>query len=242
MGKKIICPFCKKELKKGLFSNEIDFIELYDECHIIECCSQCAIDYAEMVRNYVDDQYFRFQTKYENGWLDFETDDNYQLLCKYIYEYKLYKEKRSSQISEKKKDFYHYNSDGYFWVEETEKSADPTLYDNYSNFNAALHYDENVCFAFNKSDISRIEFTVDPIVTGAIYEAGTDIFRFLIRFNDEKVMTYKPCLVEAAIRVPHAVFARNKSKKAAIEEMHRKLVEFKHNIGSDLPINYLEKF
>jgi hypothetical protein len=93
-------------------------------------------------------------------------------------------------------------------------------------------------YLVSRNDIDRIEYR--QVGIGEPLGLFNIAYSFEIRLNDEKVITYKPCITRTALLGKG--FCGIYNKISARKQMEKLLKEFKEHIGSDLPIVRVRKF
>ena len=236
MEKTINCPFCGKAITAGIFSSESNYIMI--SLHSIECCNECAEKYEKEVKRITG----RFETKLDNYKKATKKKPDNHTLAKFLLRY-LEEEKeqiaRCGMITETDKadvGYFAWNKEkSYFAMREFGSGSDDTAGQMAKNIKKA----ENVGKVwFNKDDITKLEYRTTLI--GDPIDFFSTAYSFEIRFNDEKVMTYKPCISKVAF-IGVALFPHTQKKKAK-QQCVEFLTLLKTAIGSDLPIVEVKKF
>ena len=121
--------------------------------------------------------------------------------------------------------------DGRFTVTEASNSfmhKDINAKDMAKTITKALKADPNW---FTKEDITKIEYA--PNDSGSFIGLFHKAYSYTIRLNDEKVMTYRPCITRSSVLGKGFGFGY---RKRAEKQLMAELILFKTLIGSDLPI------
>ncbi len=237
MAKTTHCAFCGKETIRGfLKGNTYDLFELKSGINIY-CCEECFNQYGPSAQRVAK----RFTTKYET--IKKITKKNYSekeiadMLLLYLKEEESQANKFGPQTLDCALNFFTFNKAGFFSVREYGKgflNRDIRAIDMLKSVEKAQG--DTDCFWFDKNDITKIEYAQDG--SGSFVGFFKQVFSYAIRLNDEKVMTYKPCITRAFSYGGGFLFGY---KKAAEKRLLGILNEFKKEIGSDLPIVKVKK-
>lgn len=233
MAKLTNCVFCNKELTKGFFSEDVERIDLGGGS--LTCCTDCYKKYrgdAKRIRK-------RFGTKIENlkkaGKRKLSENELAEMFLLYLKEEAEQIAKCGEEEPEKFVSFFGVNEKGYFSVKEQPISAvntDVTARQMIKTIKKSDDFD-SVCF--DKDDITKLEFR--PTGVGDTLTLFSTAYSYEIRLNDEKVLTYKPCIAKIAV-VGQGLFTR----KSADKQLYKMLEVFRMCIGSDLPVTKVKKF
>lgn len=235
MAKTKVCPFCGKEYQDKFFgSSEAGTLQFGDGLTYLSlsCCSECSNKY----ENEAKQEGQRFSVKVAN--LKAATKKKYKdvdiakMFCTYLAEkatYPTYTGEEALPIS-----FCYITPDGHFSMTEFHTANSEYSVKQYEkSMNKIFSYDKY--HMFSARDVSKLEFCQVGMkdVTG-LFSA---VLTYDVRLNDEKVMTYKPCIAR--------FFVRGKGIRqthSAEKEMRRLLEVFKTKVGVNLPITKVKKF
>ncbi len=213
MAKKINCCFCGSE-------SEIHGLHLGDR--YILCCENCFEKHKREAKKVGD----RFAIKLQNIEKRTKTKfDDKQIADMFL----LYCEERECQknqhfVDSFNKDISEVYFRKFFKANEARLNGEVNMYGEEFNIS-------------NKDDISEIVFTRHG---HGIFESITNKrYTFLVRFNDEKVMTYKPCIVRYDFIGKGFLFGYYESAK---KQLYYALNTLQKEIGSDLYIVEQEGF
>lgn len=237
------CKFCGKEMQKKLFGSEVRTLDIEGN-YYIDCCEECYQRENSYLESYPQGE--RLRDKISNLGFGSATEEEVaKSILKYREDYEMYKETRGHIVLDENIKLdglggFSCNKDGYFWVQEgrkklkkEKKNAVPDL-DKFekdlAKQNGATKKDL-MPFAFDKNDITKLQYTIESP------ETSNGWFYVLIRFNDENVLTCKPCISR------QMVYVKGLFKKKKIKEMVTAfLTEFKEKMGVDLPIEYVKDY
>ena len=236
MAKIKTCPICGKEYKDAFFGTEesggLNFgkIGLRESFFAISCCSECSSRYEDIAKR----EGLRFASKVENlkraSRRRLKDEDIARLFLEYVKDmqnYTPYVGEEGLPIS-----FCYITLDGRFCVNETNTSTvDFTMKDFDKSLEKIFHFDNR--YVFGKEDVTKLEYRVIDEDRNMF----SGIYTFEIRLNDEKNMTFKPCLAKFFVGV-RGFGLKHKADK----EMRRLLEVFKSQVGVDLPITKVRKF
>ncbi len=230
------CAICDKEMAAGLFSGENEYIDV--GCATLDCCEDCKNKYKLLAKKHKK----RFEAKFINYKKTLKRKTTKQEIGKmfiaYCNEAKEYEDKTRDVELTMFSNFYCYNpnGNGYFSVKEFSNDfahSDITAKNMVKSMEKSLNDD---LYIFDKNDITKIEYAKAGI--GDPLGFFSMAFSYSIRLNDEKVLTYKPCITRTALLGNGFIFGYRRS---AEKKLLAKLNEFKKTIGSDLPIVKVNK-
>ena len=233
MAKMTHCEFCGKELKKGLFTGQDYPLDL--GLDFITCCKECYDRYEKAAarnreRFSVKMRNYRAATKKK-----VEPEMVKQMFLDYLAQERalMHRQKHAERVINF--GFFAADDEGLFAVREADLDADFNAKQMTKTLKNANKVGET---QFNKDDITRIEYrtTMFGESTGLFSTA----YPFVIRFNDEKEFTYKPCVTKMVF-VGKGLWPHTQKKKAK-EACESALQLFKEVIGSDLPIREVKSF
>lgn len=233
MAKTKACQFCGKEITTGFFKGTERLLDI-GSGNYISCCEDCYNKYQEDANRVKE----RLGTKLEN--YNFSSDkvlgegEKVRAFLHYLEEEKEYAAKEG--YTPDSLGFFVLNDKGEFTASEYELNFSGSK----KQFEKDLLHRLNSPNAwFNKDHIAKLEFCY----AGNYYastEFGQDVYAFQIRLNDEKEITYKPCVLRFAIATKG--FTGGIRKQKAKEKCVEMLNELKNAIGSDLPVVEVKKF
>ena len=227
MAKTKACQFCGKEITTGFFKGTERLLDLGSGKYI-SCCEDCYNKYEEDA-NRVKERLGIKINNYDYSSKEALSDaDKVKAFLHYLEEEKEYASKEG----------YTPDSLGFFVLNDKCEFTASEYEVNFSGSKKQLEKDlmhkmEYPNAWFNKDDITKLEYRY----AGSYYastEFGEDIYAFEVRLNDEKEITYKPCILRFAITAKGFTGGIRKEKaKAICAEM---LGELKNAIGSDLSV------
>ena len=236
MAKTVHCVFCGKELTTGFFNGTSEELEVAELVYLT-CCPECK----EAMKETAEEEKERFTTKLGNyKRATGKKPKGAELAQLYV----TYLQERTDLGSVPCGDiagfnrFYWVTTDGMFAVRETRTgfvNSDVSARDMIKSLEAAGDVDS---YLVSKDDIDRIEYR--QVGIGEPLGLFNIAYSFEIRLNDEKVITYKPCITRTAMLGKG--FCGIYNKTSARKQMEKLLQEFKSHIGSDLPIVRVRKF
>lgn len=230
------CVFCGKEITTGFFRGTANDLYL-SEYQSVRCCDDCYEKYASKVEKIKD----RFGVKVENYNISSKKDIDEITLAGAFIRY-LAEEKDQYERCGEIEDYvflgpFAYNKEnGYFYIREFKQGDSFSVQKKINNLTESMITGD---VWFSKDDISRIEFRITDTF-GESAGAFSTIYEFDVRFNDEKNITYKPCITKMYFEGKG--FLPSAHKKEAKLECIRQLELFKSIIGSNLPIIEVKKF
>lgn len=235
MAKTTTCAFCGKELTTGFFKGD-DF-DLYVGYDRATCCESCHEQYQgeakrveKRLKIKLDNYKAATKTKKLSG------EQLAQMLKTYLAE-------EAEQIARCGK-IDTYTDLGYFVIDEQRKYFAIREFELGSDITAGQMVkslkkaEETGDVWFSKDDITRMEYRTTFV--GESLGLFATAYSFEIRLNDEKVITYKPCITRAAF-VGKGLFPHNQKKKAK-QQCEGMLVLLKETIGADIPVKEVKKF
>ena len=236
MAKTVHCVFCGKELTTGLFKGTSEELEIAELVYLT-CCHDCK----EALEETAKEERERFTTKLGNykraTGKKPKGAELAQLYTTYLQERSRLGEVPCGEIAGFNR-FYWVTTDGMFAVRETKTgfvNSDVSAKDMVKSLEMAGDVDS---FVVSKDEIDRIEYR--QVGIGEPLGLFNIAYSFEIRLNDEKVITYKPCITRTAMLGKG--FCGLFNKRSARKQMEKLLGEFKEHIGSDLPIVRVRKF
>ena len=237
MAKTTVCAICGKEINKGFLGSNVEHLDIGSAAFGLTCCKECHATYKSVAIRHKE----RFNAKLENfkranKKKKLSEQEVGALFVEYAAASKPEKPLDKSQILPNFSHFYRYSEEGRFAVREFALgffNSDVCAKAMVKSKAESALLDFNV---FDRNDITKIEYSRagsgDPLGLFSI------AYSFNIRLNDERVMTYKPCITRAAF-VGHGFgfgYYRSAEKKLIAE-----LEALKRIIGSDLPITKVFK-
>ena len=233
MAKKTNCVFCNKELTKGLFKGDDCLLDT--GAGLLTCCEDCYSQYQADEKR----RSKRFGIKVENlkraakrKVSEKELAEMYRV---YVEEEQRQFEKCGRQAVDNHMIWFGFNNRKFFAVKEQATgfiNSDVTAKEISKSIKKSEDYD-SLCF--DSDDITKLEFR--PVGTGSSLKGFSKMYSYEIRLNDEKVLTYKPCIART-FAIGTGLFPRKKAE----ELMYTELKLFKERIGSTLPITKVKKF
>lgn len=233
MAKTTTCAFCGKEVTTGIFGG--DAMTLTVDFHDAICCQDCYEQYRKDVNRIKK----RLKVKLENYVI---ATGNRKLDSKFVADVILrYLAEEKEQIARcgtisNATDMGYYVVDrekGYFAMREFERGSDITTGQTVRNMKRAEDVGE---VWFSKEDVTRMEYTTT--LAGDILNLFSTAYTFEIRFNDEKNITYKPCITRLTF-VGKGFFPHNQ-KQNAKDQCAAVLKNLKDIIGADVPVVYVK--
>ena len=235
MAKTKVCPFCGKEYQDKFFgSSEADILEFGEGLTFtsVSCCNDCGNRYREEVKK----EGKRFAVKVANmksaTKKKFKDADIARKFSAYLAEKATYPEYTGEQALPMC--FAFISPDGHFGMTEfyTENS-EYSLKQYEKSMNKIFAWESDRLFTAR--DVSKLEYRQVGMkdMTGMF----SAVLTYDIRLNDEKTMTYKPCIAR--------FFVSGKGLRpahSAEKEIIRQLEVFKSKVGVNLPITKVKKF
>ena len=241
MAKTKECAFCGKELSAGFFTGNSTSLDV-GVAVFVTCCEDCYEKYRECAKT----SRKRFDVKFANYKRAAKKKPSNKEIANM---FKTYLEEEQQQLNKAGNEeldmvmgCFCFNKNGFFAVRELEQGfikSDVNAKDMLKTLDKAYDVDS---LPFNKDDITKIEYA--RVGIGDPMGIPVGLFRiaysYEIRLNDQKVMTYKPCITRMAV-IGNG-FLTFGCKRSANKQMFKFLNEFKTIIGSDLPIVKVKKF
>lgn len=234
MAKTIKCKFCGKELTSGFFKGEEKYLDIAGIESLV-CCEECYNKHYEDARRLGK----RFAIKVENYKKSTKKKVDEETLKKMFL---TYVEEEKEQIARCGKGSSYANAgyfacddNGLFAVKEFELGLDVSAKQMVKSGKKAEKVGE---VRFSKDDITKLEYRTSSV--GSSLGLFTTAHSFEVRFNDEKVLTYKPCITRMFF-VGKGLFPHNQRKNAK-QQCAAALEILKKAIGSDIPVVEVKKF
>lgn len=234
MAKTMNCQFCGKELTSGFFKGDDRYLDIAGIKSIV-CCEDCFNKYIEDVNRVGK----RFAIKFENykkatkNKVDEETLK--KMFLHYLEEEKEQIARCGTGSSYANAGYFACDDNGLFAVREFELGSDASAKQMVKSGKKAEDVGE---VRFSKDDITRLEYRTSFV--GDSLGMFVSAYSFEVRFNDEKVITYKPCITRMSF-VGKGLFPHSQKKKAK-QQCAAALEIFKKAIGSELPVVEVKKF
>lgn len=235
MAKTTTCAFCGKELTTGFFKG--DALDLYVGYDQATCCDSCYEQYKDEIK--------RVEKRLKIKIANYKTaTKNKKLTSQQVADMvKTYLAEEKEQIARCGK-IDTYTDLGYFVVNEENKCFAIREFELGSDVTAGQMVkslkksEETGDVWFSKDDVTRLEYRTTFV--GESLGLFSSAYSFEIRLNDEKVITYKPCITKAAF-IGKGLFPHSQKKKAK-DQCAGLLVLLKETIGADLPVVEVKKF
>lgn len=235
MAKMINCPFCGKEIKKGLFSSE-QMVLVLGKGFSVDCCSECYEKYKDAVK--ADKN--RFGIKLNNmkkaTKIKLKPEEIAKLFVEYENDYQQHLIKGGLKSPHSRYACFCLADDGFFSMRETSLAFEDEDVSPKDMIKSLKKADSTGCLYFTKDDITRIEYA--KVGIGSFLGLTNKAYSFNIRVNDEKVVTYKPCISRTAMLGKGFMFGYQRS---AEKELLKHINKFKQHIGCDLPVVKVKK-
>lgn len=235
MAKTTKCAFCGKELTTGFWNGDAQSVYVGFEQAI--CCEECREKYEKAVKaaeKRLKIKIANYKTATKTKKLTSEQVAG--MIKKYLAE-------EAEQIARCGK-ITRYTDLGYFVVDEERKLFAIREFELGSDLSAgqmikSMKKSEDAGEVwFSAEDITRMEYRTTFV--GESLGLFATAFSFEIRLNDEKVITYKPCISRAAF-VGKGLFPHSQKKKAK-EQCRGMLLLLKETIGADVAVSEVKKF
>ena len=228
MAKTTHCIFCGKEMTSGFFSGTANSIYLTD-VDSVECCDDCCEKYANEAKRIKK----RFTTKIENCKASTKKKiDSLTLAAAFVRYLNEEKEQieRCGKIGERLDggSFSFDKSRKHFAVHEYQLGNTVSTKSKIKNLNTSSDVGE---VWFSKDDITKLEYRITDGFGTSVGFFST-IYEFDVRFNDEKNITYKPCITKMYFK-GSGLFPHSQKKKAKLQ-CAQELEMLKKLIGSEL--------
>ena len=235
MAKKTNCAFCGKEITKGFFKGNDKMLDCGSV--LLTCCEDCYAKY-ESLENA---RKKRFGTKLDNlknarKVKKLAEADVARMYEQYVKEEQMQKAKYNPENYSERAGIFKFDANGNFSVRECATgfvNEDVTPKAMIKSFEKS---EKTGCTFFDKNDITCIQYA--KVRNGTFTSIFSKAYSFMIRFNDEKEMTYKPCITKT-VAVGHG-FGIGYLKSAEANLVNQ-LEVFKLFTGSDLPIVKVKK-
>lgn len=227
MAKTTTCAFCGKELTTGFFNGTANSLVLHT--HSVTCCDDCC--------NHYDDKKTikRFELKLQNLlYRNRQKLTDQQVAA-------MFKAYVAEQADNNARFPGHANQQlGFARVAGNlfsvrEYSLDTISFTLKGMLKTLKTTTNTECGLFTAADITRIEYA--PVGHGESLGLFSRAYAYDIRLNDQKIMTYRPCITRTVVKAS-GFCPRKSAEKAILAELEA----FKALIGSDLPIVRVKKF
>ena len=233
MAKTTHCSICGKEITTGFFSGEDYTLTVGNEN--ITCCHDCYEQYqpeAKRIRK-------RFEVKlnnYKKATKQKLTEAKVlQMFLTYLAEEKEQISRCGSIDKSISGVYFKWDEKEYFAIREYDLGTEYSAKQMVKNSKKAEDVGD---VWFSKDDITKLEYRTTLV--GDSLGLFSTAFSFEIRLNDDKVLTYKPCISKMFF-IGTGLFPHNQRKKAR-EQCRIYLEALKRAIGSDLPVVEVKKF
>ena len=235
MAKTKVCPFCGKELSGKLFATDSLDLELgktfsSERDHIV-CCEECHSKYEASAKSEGE----RFAVKMANiqksTHKKLGNDQKAKLFLKYLEE----KDQRTPYTGEPGLpiSFCSITPDGHFSVMEFNiDERDFSTRDYQKTLDRIYKYDNK--HVFSAGDVSMLQYRVSNRFISTVF---TSFYTYDIRLNDEKAITYKPCIARFIVKGTGLFPTHSANKK-----MLAFLKVFQEKVGVNIPITKVKKF
>lgn len=235
MAKTKTCAFCGKDVG-GIFSDDREYFNV--GLSTITCCKACYKKYKDDLNIHKD----RFEAKVTNIKKTTKSklshEDIAKMFVTYVNEAEEYNKKSQGKDVDMFHGFFCYDSNAnHFVCKEFAKGFINSDVDAKSMIKS-MESAQNEIYTefFDKNDITKIEYARtgigDPLGLFSI------AYSYNIRLNDEKVMTFKPCITRAATLGRGFIFGYKRSSE---KQLMKIFAEFKRVTGSDLPVVKVRK-
>ncbi len=227
------CGFCGKEITTGLFKGTEKLLNI-GGWHYISCCGDCYNKHEEDADRVKE----RLGIKLDNCAFSSEgalsDEDKVKVFFRYLEEEKEYSARTC--VNPKPLGFFMVDESCHFTAIESKLNLLATKKQLEKDIAAIFDY-SNIWF--NKDDITRLEYRYAGSygVSDGLFDG---VYAFEVRLNDEKDISFKPCIIRMAFSANG--FTGGIRKKKAKEMCVSKLEELKRFIESDLPIVEVKKF
>lgn len=237
MAKTTKCQFCGKELTTGFFNGDAASIDVASGVSIT-CCEACRAEKKEIVK--INRERFGVKlANYKSATKKKPSEAEIAAMySRYESEQAQHTAKSAHEIPTEFTGFFWHNDNGAFGVKEFQQgflSSDVSAKSMVKSLKKASKPD---FYGFTKDDITKLEFRQvgigDPLGLFAI------AYSYEIRLNDEKILTYKPCITRTAVL--GRGFLGFFCKKSGRKQMIKMLECFKQITGCNLPIVEVKKF
>lgn len=226
------CAFCGKEVTMGLFKKTGHPLYLSPGLEIL-CCQECSEKYEEEALRIGE----RFMIKVFNYQEATHTKLDVNQVKDFFFRY-LEEERQAIARGGEVENYY----DGPFYVTDGAGHfaiKEATLYGdlNIDDMIDSLKNMDDVCPVwFSKDDITQLEYRMGIRETSGVFSS---VFSFDIRLNDEKQLSFKPCIARAIFKGTSIL---GSEKKKAREECIAALQQFNAALGANFPIVEVKEF
>lgn len=237
MAKTKFCQFCGKELTAGFFSGTATSVEVAPSVYVT-CCEDCEKEKkgeAKLNKERFGVKLANYKRSTKRKPSEAEIASMYR---QYVTEQEEQIVKHGANIPNTFTGFFWHNENGVFSVREFQQgffSSDVSAKEMVKSLKKATATE---AFCFTKDDVTKLEFCRvgmgDPLGLFAI------AYSYEIRLNDEKVMTYRPCITRTAVLGKG--FLGLFCKKSAAKQVYKMLETFQQVTGCTLPIVEVKKF
>ena len=237
MAKTTQCQFCGKELTTGFFNGNATSVDVAPGVSIT-CCEACREEKKDVAK--INKERFGIKlANYKQAAKKKPSEAEIAAMySRYEQEQVQHTVKSACDVPTRFTGFFWHNENGAFGVKEFQQgfmSSDVSAKSMVKSLKKANRVD---FYGFTKDDVTKLEFRQvgmgDPLGLFAI------AYSFEIRLNDEKVVTYKPCITRTAVL--GRGFLGFFCKKSARKQMHKMLETFKQVTGCTMPIVEVKKF
>ena len=228
MAKQTHCAFCGKELTTGFFSGDATSILI--GTHTVICCEHCLEQYSQKIQTHKNRLKIKLNN-YQRATKTRKLDSDFigTAIMRYLAE-------EEEQIARCGK-ISQYTDLGYFAVEESKgffavrefELGGETTGEMIRNMKKAEDVGD---VWFSKDDITCMEYATTTF--GHSLSLFSSAFTFEIRLNNEKDITYKPCITRATFKGT-GLFPHN-HRKDAQRQCAAMLILLKDAIGADVPV------
>lgn len=234
MAKIKTCVFCNKQMEGGFFTNDAQSLTLGNV--EVTCCPDCHQRYHKDAKNARK----RMSVKMENYRKSTRQKPDEQMAADFFLAYVRQEQERLERFGPVGK----YETAGYFAYEPIQKlfavhefplGGESTLSQTKKDFKKL---DDVGKVWYSKEDVTKLEFrkAFGSNHTGFFSTACA----FEVRFNDEKVLSEKPCIARMPF-VGAGLFPHTQKKKAKLQCIAM-LKILREAIGSDLEVREVKKF
>ena len=237
MAKTTKCQFCGKELTTGFFNGNATSIDVAPGVSVT-CCESCREAKKEVAK--INKERFGVKlANYKHATKRKPSEAEVAAMySRYEREQVQHTAKSACNVPTQMTGFFWHDDNGTFGVKEFQQgfvNSDVSAKSMVKSLKKASRVD---FYGFSKDDITKLEYRQvgmgDPLGLFAI------AYSFEIRLNDEKVVTYKPCITRTAVL--GRGFLGFFCKKSARKQMHKMLETFKQVTGCTMPIVEVKKF
>ena len=234
MAKLTKCELCGKEITKGLFKGEDQYLEIAS-FENITCCDECYSKYKKLAKEMKENftvklANYKWATKRKPKGAELA-----ELYLKYINEVISYTDATKNEEITGFGGFYTYNDNGVFgWTERQIgfMGSDISTKDKIKALDKNLRCE---AFCFTKNDVSCIQYRLCERQELSLFKTAYSVE---ICLNRTKELTFKPCYGKTVV-IASGWFGL---KKKARRQVVALLEEFKQNVGCNFPITEVKKF